>query len=91
LLKDAERLASEGRAVYIVTETKDEAKRLSNQFGIGKAEKLGVKFETTRSCNFDWQKLTTTGAHPNCVFLVDHYAVESHFSAALEMLHRYDS
>jgi len=30
------------------------------------------------------------GAHPNCVVLVDHHAIEDRFARVLEMLHAYD-
>lgn len=50
-----------------------------------------IKFELADSPgNFDWQTMTLVGAHPNCVVLVDHYAIEQTWSRMLEMLHRFD-
>lgn len=34
--------------------------------------------------------MTVLAMHPNCVVLVDHFAIEMRFQAMLEMLHRYD-
>lgn len=52
---------------------------------------LGIKFETPHSPgNFDWERMRLIGAHPNCVVLVDHHAIEDRFSRVLAMLHAYD-
>jgi hypothetical protein len=34
--------------------------------------------------------MTLRGAHPNCIVLVDHFAIERRYAAVLEMMHRYD-
>jgi len=46
---------------------------------------------TTVLANIDWENMRMTGAHPNCVLLVDHFAIESKFSQILAMLHRFDA
>ena len=91
LLDDAIKQAEDGKAVYVVTSTMAHSKQLKETMGKDKAENLGIKFETTTSVNFDWGHMRVLGSHPNCVFLVDHSAIEQTFSPMLEMLHRYDS
>jgi len=87
MLEEAVRLAEANRAVYVVMGNHQQAKTFENKMPQG----LGIQFETAQSLsNFDWETLTLPGAHPNCVVLVDHYAIESKFNRILEELHRYD-
>lgn len=84
MMEEAKALARAGKAVYVVAQhtriLKDE-----------ETLRLGIKFESTSSLsNFDWLAMRLRGDHPNCVVLVDHYAIETYFSRVLEMLHRYD-
>ena len=89
MLEEARRLNGEGRAVYVIAANKKHAETLREQFG---DESNSVKFETFDSLgNFNWNNFHLAGAHPNCVVLADHFAIESQFSRMLEMLHRYDS
>lgn len=93
MLEDAMGLARNGRAVYVIGATKRHADMLKGIAG-PEADRLGIKFETARERglgNMDWETMSLQGAHPNCVVLVDHYAIESKFAAVLEMLHRYDA
>jgi hypothetical protein len=88
MLEEARRLKNEGRAIYVMAADYQHAKILREQFG---DENNSVKFETPSSLqNFDWRELRLVNAHPNCVVLVDHFAIEVHFSRLLQMLHRYD-
>lgn len=88
LLEHAKKLAREGRAVYVIAGNARDALRLQMLCG---EPTLGIKFETPRSPgNFDWEQMRMIGAHPNCVVLVDHHAIEDRFARVLEMLHAYD-
>lgn len=88
MLEHAKKLAREGRAVYVIADNTNDARRLQMLCG---EPNLGIKFETPRSPgNFDWEQMRLVGAHPNCVVLVDHYAIEDRFARVLEMLHAYD-
>jgi ABC-type branched-subunit amino acid transport system substrate-binding protein len=89
MLAEAVKLAKKGKAVYIVVADMAQKRQMEKQFG--KAFwGLGIKFETPYSPgNFDWETMTFRGAHPDCVTLVDHYAIEARFPRLVEMLHRY--
>lgn len=92
MLAHAEQLARAGRAVYVVADTDRDCKRLQTQWlREGRPADLGVKFETPGTLgNLDWEAMKLRNAHPNCVVLVDHWAIESRFARMLEMLHAYD-
>ena len=90
MLADAKSKATEGRAVYVIAANEAERRRMQQALGQD-APSLGIKVETPGSLgNFDWRSMRLKGAHPNCVVLVDHFAIEQQFAAVLEMLHRYD-
>lgn len=106
MLEAAINLASEGRAVYVMTASSQEKRRLEDfldrilkesvrlRESVGPAGgRLGIQFETTESTGqgFDWEQMRLVGAHPNCAVLVDHYAIEKRYARILEMLHRFDS
>jgi len=94
MLEEAIKQAEAGRAVYVVGAKANHVWALEEAVKdiCGKsASSLGIKFETAHTVgNFDWKTLTLRGAHPNCVVLVDHYAIEAEFARMLEMLHRFD-
>ena len=88
MLEHAKKLAREGRAVYVIADNTRDMRRLEILCG---ESKLGIKFETPSTPgNFEWEAMRLRGAHPNCVVLVDHWAIESKFARVLEMLHAYD-
>jgi hypothetical protein len=90
MLEDAMEQARSGRAVYVVAATQAHSHTLEKAGG-KEAHDLGIKFETAHSMgDFDWRTMSLAGAHKNCIVLADHYAIETEFSAMLEMLHRYD-
>ncbi len=90
MLNHAKELARQGRAVYVVAANGRHLHDLEVMAG-EEAQQLGIKFETDGSLgNFDWQNLCLRGAHPNCVVLVDHYAIECKYATVLEMLNRYN-
>ena len=85
LLARAEHLARKGKAVYVVLYKKDETYETEER------RRLGIKFETFASLpNLDLGTLKLRGAHPNCVVLVDHFAIEYHFAALLHAVVRFD-
>lgn len=87
MLAHAKQLEASGRAVYIIASDHQHAGNLRRLL----PEETGIKVETPATAgNFDWQTLALRGAHPNCVVLVDHYAIESHFARMLRMLTAYD-
>lgn len=90
MLKEAQKLSSEGRAVYIVAATPAHAQQLQNQLDNAGRPNHGIKCETDYDLGFNWERLSVRGAHPNAVFLIDHGAIESHFGALLHELHRFD-
>lgn len=90
MIDEALRLSREGRAVYVIMDNMERARyhqrKLDHEYPYS-----GVKFETPSSPgNFDWGSLRLIGAHPNCVVLVDHFAIERKFGAILDELYRYD-
>ena len=88
MLEHARELSDHRRAVYVVAANERHAAQLRKQLG---DEPHGIKVETEDSLgNLDWQTMTMRNAHPNCVLLVDHYVIESHFGRVIEMLTRYD-
>lgn len=88
MLAEAVTLAKAGRAVYVVVANEREVERIESLL----PDNLGIQVETEYSLgNLDWESLRLVGAHPNCVVLVDHYAIESKFRQALAMLQRYDA
>ena len=91
MLKDAERLALEGRAVYVLAANELQRCLLRDKCG-EKAYRLGIKFESPGSLgsSLDWFGMRILGSHPNCVLLADHFAIESALRRAIEMMHRYD-
>jgi hypothetical protein len=91
MLQEAEKLASEGRAVYVVGADTHHARILNAMFGGEKADRLGVKFESPSTLhNLDLRNMRLYGGHGNCRVLVDHYTIEREFAPVLSMLHRYD-
>lgn len=87
MMEEAKASARAGRAVYVIVSHLAYVRFFEDEETI----QLGIKFETpTSMSNFDWPTMSPKGAHPNCVVLVDHYAIESYFSRMLAVLHRYD-
>lgn len=91
MLEHAKQLALAGRAVYVIADNERDLRRLEIEcFKTGEPN-LGIKFETQQSLGtFDWEQMRLIGAHPNCVVLVDHHAIEDKYARILEMLHAYD-
>lgn len=87
MLAEAEKLSREGIAVYVVAGHGKHAAILRGLLEPGSR----VKIETSGGLgNLCWASMRLIGAHPNCVVLVDHYAIEQRFAPMLEMLHRFD-
>lgn len=86
MIAEAKKLADAGRAVYVITSSERYRRELAVV-----ANDDRIKFETELSVgNLDWFDIKLRRAHPNCVVLIDHYAIEKKLSKLLEMLHRYD-
>jgi hypothetical protein len=89
MLKHALKLSKNGRAVYIIADNERHAAMLREELGDGNH---GIKVETPESLdNFDWMTLTLRNSHPNCIVLVDHYAIERRFTRIWQMMHAFDS
>ena len=87
MMEEAKARARAGRGGYVILGHAAHKRHLEDEESIH----LGIKFETpTSMSNFDWPTMRLKGAHPNCLVLVDHYAIESYFSRMLAVLHRYD-
>lgn len=94
MLKRAKELALAGRTVYVLAANEIHRKLLEDVairfVGIDPVDLDGIKFETERSLpDFDWITWTLVGAHPNCIVLADHWAIEKRFGHVLAELHRY--
>lgn len=92
MMLEAINLAQNGRAVYVVCHTMAHANYLHREWA-DKTQGLGIKFETTETLgpSWSWETMKSLGMHPNCVVLVDNWAIEGRFSAMLEMLTRWDN
>ena len=85
MLAEARRLRDEGRAVYVVFDSLQGWKRYDTP------ENAGLRFESLSSLRtLDLATGRLVGAHPNCVVLMDHYAVERHFRWMLDQWTRFD-
>ncbi len=91
LVLDAIEIAAKENAVYIVTANQREVERFEKLLGLERMQRLGIKVETPETLGgWSWERMRVEGAHDNCAFLVDHFAIESRFAAMLRELHRYD-
>ena len=86
-----------GRAVYILTDNERHAwqgRRLVEVAYFNGGTLItthGIKVEPVAAFDdFDWQLMRPPDAHPNCLFLVDHFAIEARFNFLLAMWHRFD-
>lgn len=86
-------LARAGRAVYVIGLTADHAYMLRRQaLALGLAHSDGIKFECLADMpSFDLTRMQLRGAHPNCVVLVDHWAIEHRYASMIAELRRYDA
>lgn len=88
MIEHARALAGQGKAVYIIAVNDHDAGRIRRLVGV---PNRGIKVETEESLpNFDWRTMQLKRAWPNCVVLVDHYAIEARITAQVEMMTRYD-
>ena len=85
MIEYAKEKAAEGRAVYVVFMGRNQCEYWRQQVD----EKLGIKFEVINSLkHFDWDRLRTPGAWPNCLFLVDHYVSYGRIHEMREEIHK---
>ena len=88
MLAHARSLRDQGRAVYVLVHSKQYGDMLALA-----QENKGLRFETFDSLGpsgLDERRMTLRAAHPNCVLLVDHHAVEARYAAALRRMCEYD-
>lgn len=87
MLREARRLALQGRLVWVLGATKAHAEALRKQC----EETPGILFGTPNSLrDFDWIRLRSPDMHPDTVVLIDHFVIETRFERLLTMLHRFD-
>jgi hypothetical protein len=89
MLSEAKRLASEGRAVYVVAAHWKQLQDLIDD----EMPRIGIKCEPDIPQNFDWQTMRVRGSHPNCVWLFDHWAIESNpaFAGMFRAMTQFDA
>ena len=89
MLTEAKRLASEGKAVYVIARHHEQLQRQID----AEMPHSGIKCEPDVPLGFDWRKMRVRGSHPNCVWLFDHYQIESDgvFAAMFEAMTRFDA
>lgn len=94
MMELARKLAKQGKAVYVVFHTYGMRDSMQRWHEREHGEVKGIRFETAQMLpELDWWTLTLRNAHPNCVVLVDHAAIEDHFripEAAYVMMHAFD-
>lgn len=87
MLETAKRLADEGRAVYLVFPSIDQAIHIRKVL----SDYPSIKVETINSLtNLNWESMTLKGAFPNCVVLVDPSVIDFKFNNLLDMYFRFD-
>lgn len=88
LIEKAKHLASLGKAVYVVSANKAHTQLLESSF----KDHPGIKVESISSIGYiNWGTMRVHGAHTNCEFLFDHYALETYFEAVNAARHRFDT
>lgn len=102
MLLHAIRLKREGRPVYVISADISQARVLFNMLcdmlpedvnrSNSALEIYGIKIKTSDvPWQFNWRTLSIRGVEKDCVVLVDHFAIESHFALMLDMLTAYDN
>lgn len=88
LIDEALRLSGGGKAVYIITQQATELQSRIDRI----CPNSGIKCEPVLPVHFDWFTMRPVGARPNCVWLVDHYIVESdwRFRAMFDAMTQFD-
>lgn len=89
MMAEAKRLASEGKAVYVIASHHEMLQKEIDAEMPGS----GIKCEPDVPIGFDWKTMRVRGSHPNCVWLFDHYHLESNsvFAAMFEAMTRFDA
>jgi hypothetical protein len=92
MLEEAIRLADSGKAVYVVSANRQHSDLLKTILkGIQSRNRdIGIKIETASELGFNWECWRVPGAHQNCVFLVDHYAIECKYPFIINKFHEFD-
>ena len=70
--------------------TDDELKRRGGAGKVYCGSKGSISFVSVNCSSFDWRTMRQRGAHPSCVTMVDHRAIEVNFAQILKMYHMFD-
>lgn len=87
MLQEASRYESEGKRVFVVAAHHGHAIFIRDM--LPKGTTINVISPESRD-SFDWDTLSIRGTRDS-ICLVDHYAIEAHFTPLIEMFHRYDT
>lgn len=90
MIEDAKRIADSGKKVLVLFSNAQQVSWAKKRFSETCSRK-GVSFcALSQTPAFSWATLTASGVDSDTEVLIDHYAIESRFSKALSMLHKYD-
>jgi hypothetical protein len=87
MIEKAVQLARAGRAVYVLVSYQNYVEDMEHRIQevwdrMYPGSVHGIKVEGPKSgTGFDWKRMRTPGAHPNCEFLLDHDLVEHRIEA----------
>lgn len=87
LIDKAIKAAKEGRAVYLLAHDTNHCRNLHFALldrirELGISRELGIKIEIPPG-TFDAAEVRLIGAHPNCLVLMDHYAIEMRYGGVI--------
>jgi hypothetical protein len=95
MMRRAISLAIQGRAVYILAASKSHKKQLDEMRAKMEPRSTGIQFldasDERDTAEINWHTLSLNGAHPNCILLCDHFALEVYFTRVFEEWTRYDA
>lgn len=102
MLQEAVNQANNGKNVLVVANDEGHRRLLRTQCALmcGSDVKMSDALTTTKggvitfvipeTTEIDWQRMTPRSALQSCVTLVDHYAIETRFSAVFDMWERFN-
>jgi hypothetical protein len=86
MVQEAKRLADQGKTVFILAASHTHAHVLRTWITDSR-----IAVDTVGCGDFDWHTMTLRGMSPDCVVLVDHFAIELYWNKLLTEYHRYDT
>lgn len=93
MIKYAAEQAQKGRAVYVLAANDEHARLITSMAFdlLDTPERLPFKVETEQTLgNLDFHSMALRGAHPNCLVVPDHFAIEHKFEHLYRMMHQWD-